>query len=150
LGALGLAFGLVGLARTRARLALRLLNSAAGLGDPSGLRFRGCRALQRPRHRSHPGERLEARRLELFGQTSGAKLKPPHLVERGCVESLRDPLDDRVADRATLVGEDVATEARQRPHRPALLREPILQVGTALATERALLRLAQLLRRPQE
>src|SRR5207248_8464622 len=74
LGPLSIALGLDDLARTRTSLALRLLNAAPRLGDTTTLGLRGSGALRRRLCRAHSGERLEAGRLELGGEPTGAEL----------------------------------------------------------------------------
>jgi hypothetical protein len=140
--------GLVRLARAGTSLPL------GGLKPPPRSGHRGSRTFSSAAPlrfcRRHSGERFETGRLELIRQAARSKQKPRTLVERRRIERLGDPLDDRIADRAALVGEDVAAEPRERTNRLPLPVEPILQVGRSRSAERALLRLAQVLRRAKQ
>jgi hypothetical protein len=110
LGLVGLSFGLVGFARPGARLALSRLNASTCFAHRSLSRPRAPAPFLGRTRRRHPSKHLEARRVKLLGQAAGAKKKARPLVERSRVQSLCDPLDDRVADRASLVAEHVPTE----------------------------------------
>jgi len=147
LGPVGLPFRMGRLACALPRLALSVLDAAAGLGDRAGLRLRLRLRLRRGRpalrrRRRHPREHLEPERLDLLGETARSQEEARSLVKGGGIECLGDPVHDRVADGAAFVRKDVASKLRERPDRTALLVEALLQVAAALPGERLLLSLA--------